>query len=294
MKIIITGSLGNISRPLAEALLLNGHQITVVSSNQGRREAIEALGAQAAIGSITDIGFLTTTFKGADAVYAMVPPNFTAPDPLAYYEQVGHAYAEAIRASGVRRVVQLSSWGAHLAQGTGVIVGSHRVEENFNQLQNVAVTFLRPCSFYNNLYHYIGMIKSAGFIATNFGGADKVVWVSPKDIAEAAAVEIVLAESKKVRYVASDERTCNEVAAVLGAAIGKPDLKWLKFSDTDVKAAMEKNGIPTPMAEKLVELNVAIRTGLMREDYDLHTPPFGKVKIADFARDFAAAFNNVS
>nr|WP_067058924.1 NAD(P)H-binding protein [Mucilaginibacter sp. L294] len=291
MKIIITGSLGNISKPLAKTLLAKGHTVAVISTDQNKQTAIEALGAQAAIGSVTDVGFLTATFTGADAVYTIVPPNFAAPDPIAYYEQIGHNYREAIHASGIKRVVLLSSWGAHLAEGTGIIVGSHRVEEIFKKIEGVAITFLRPCSFYNNLYHYVDTIKNTGFIATNYGGEDKVVWVSPKDIAEAASEELLRVSGQVVRYVASDERSCNEVAGILGAAIGKPDLKWLASSDEQVNATMKQYGVPPLMAGLLTELNAAIRTGLMRQDYDLHQPAFGKVKVEDFALEFALAFN---
>ena len=33
MKITLTGSLGNISKPLAEILIKNGHEVTIISSN---------------------------------------------------------------------------------------------------------------------------------------------------------------------------------------------------------------------------------------------------------------------
>ena len=73
MKIIVTGSLGNISKPLTEILVKQGHAVTVVSSDPKKQAAIENLGATSAVGSIADVNFLTDTFKGADAVYAMVP-----------------------------------------------------------------------------------------------------------------------------------------------------------------------------------------------------------------------------
>jgi Trk K+ transport system NAD-binding subunit len=58
MKIIITGSLGNVAKPLAEQLIAEGHDITVISSNESKKSEIENLGAKAAIGSITDLNFL--------------------------------------------------------------------------------------------------------------------------------------------------------------------------------------------------------------------------------------------
>jgi len=289
MRIIVTGSLGNIGRPLARDLVQKGHDVTVISSNKDRHRDIESLGARAAIGSLEDAGFLASVFAGADALFAMVPPNFAAPDPIGHYVNIGNSYAQAIVESEIKRVVQLSSWGAHLSKGTGVIVGAHHVEKIFNSIVNV--TFLRPASFYNNLYHYTDMIKQAGFIATNYGEDDRVVMVSPRDIAAAAAEELVtIKDGKDIRYVASDERSCNDIAGILGAAIGKPDLKWLRFTDEQAQQAMQKNDIPENVATLLTELNAAIRTGLIREDYDLHQPVFGNVKLEEFAEEFAGAF----
>ena len=292
MKIIITGSLGNISRPLTEELVQKGHDIVVISNNAEKQAAIEALGATAAIGSLADTAFLTGVFNSADAIYAMIPPNFNVPDVLVHYEQIGKSYAEAIKVSGIKRVVQLSSWGAHLPGGTGFIVGSYRVEQILNQLQDVDITYLRPTSFYNNLFHYSQMIKQAGFIETNFGGEDRLAMVSPRDIAAVAAEELLSIPRKNntIRYISSDERTCNEIAEVLGSAIGMPGLKWITLPNDHVKQAMLKNGLPEQVANKMIELNESIHTGLIREDYDLHQPTSGKVKLEDFAKEFAAAF----
>jgi uncharacterized protein YbjT (DUF2867 family) len=75
MKFVVTGSLGNISKPLTKELVQKGHMVTVISSKPEKQKDIEALGAIAAIGTLEDVDFLVSTFTGADAVYCMVPPN---------------------------------------------------------------------------------------------------------------------------------------------------------------------------------------------------------------------------
>ncbi len=52
MKIVVTGSLGHISKPLAHELVQKGHSVTVISSKAERKKDIEAMGAKAAIGSM--------------------------------------------------------------------------------------------------------------------------------------------------------------------------------------------------------------------------------------------------
>ncbi len=127
MKITLTGSLGNISKPLAEILIKNGHKVTIISSNSKKVSDIEALSAKAAIGSVSDIAFLTHAFKGADAIYTMVPPNWGVSNYRKYIAETGKNYLEAIKASGVKRVVNLSSIGAHVSGDTGPIAGLYDV-----------------------------------------------------------------------------------------------------------------------------------------------------------------------
>lgn len=292
MKVIVTGSLGNISKPLAVELVARGHAVTVISSRPEMQQEIEALGATAAIGSLDDAGFLALTLAGADALYAMVPPNHNAaPDPITYYRSIGCSYAAAIRQSGVERVVCLSSYGAELEKGTGFILGAHDVEQMLAELPGLSLTRLRPCYFYYNLLHFAGMIKTAGFIGTNYGGEDKIVMVAPQDIAVVAAEELTTTSPATVRYIASDDRTGNDIAKVLGAAIGKPDLQWVTFTNEQTQAGMEQNGIPAHVAALWVELGASIHSGELRRDYDLHRPAvMGQVKLEDFAKEFAAAF----
>lgn len=290
MKIVITGSLGNIGKPLAIALVEKGHSVTVISSNPDKKEAIGELGAVAAIGSVRDGTFLAKVFTGADAVYCMIPPDHSAPDPLEYYKTVAGSYAQAIRQSGVKRVVHLSSYGAELPSGTGIILGSHFSEGILNGLAGVTITHVRPTYFYYNLNVFIGMIKQAGHIASNYGG-DKLTLVSPIDIAAAIADEITTPMTgRTVRYVASDELTGQEIATILGEAIGMPELKWVVVSDERMRSYYDAWGLRPAFADRLIELSVAIRTGRLAADFYGHKPALGKVKLKDYAPAFAAAF----
>ena len=211
---------------------------------------------------------------------------------MAYYRSIGGSYVQAIRQAGVKRVVHLSSYGAHLDQGTGFILGSHHVEGLLHELADVAITHLRPGYFYTNLYGFIGMIKSAGMIGSNYGGNDKLVLVHPRDIATAAAEELTApATGQHVRYVASEELTATQAAHILGTAIGQPELKWVTFSNEQTQAAMEQRGMPAHVVTNFVEMGASTHSGALREDYEQHKPAaMGKTKLVDFAPEFAAAY----
>jgi uncharacterized protein YbjT (DUF2867 family) len=295
MKIIITGSLGHISKPLTQILVGQGHQVTVISSNPEKRMAITEIGARAAIGSVEDQDFLVNVFSGAEAVYTMVPPvSYMEPDldPIKHFSKIGSNYVTAIRQSGISRVVNLSSWGAHRDNGTGGIVGTYYLENIINELPaDIIITHIRPTSFYYNLFGLIPVIKYTGKIAANYGAEDRTVLVSPNDIADVVAEELLdLVGTNRIRYVASDELTCNEVAAILGEAIGKPDLQWELISNEQAQQNLERAGLPKRSAALLVELQAGHHNGLIAEDYYKNRPELGKVKTIDFAKEFAIAY----
>jgi uncharacterized protein YbjT (DUF2867 family) len=298
MKIILTGSLGHIGKPLAATLVQKKHSVTVISSKPEKQKDIEALGATAAIGSVEDADFLTATFTAADAVYTMVPPtNFFDPnfDLTTYCTGVGNNYAKAIKQSGVKRVVHLSSIGAHLAMDSGLILAHHAVEVILNGLSDIAITFMRPVGFYYNLLGFIPMIKSQGVISANYGAGDDLVWVSPIDIAAAVAEELETPPAgTKVRYVASDELTGNETASILGQAIGLPDLKWILISNEQRRTILEAAGLNPNIAAGLVEMFASQHNGPLMEDYYRNRPAvMGKIKMTDFAKEFAAAYRQI-
>ncbi len=295
MKIIITGSLGHISKPLAVELLDKGHSVTVISSDAEKQDAIESMNANAAIGSITDATFLTATFTGADIVYLMEPPpNFfdAETDSEQAWAAIARSYVTAIRQSGVTRVVHLSSIGAHTDTGNGMLAAHYHVERILNELPaNVAIKFMRPVGFYYNMFAFIPTIKSQGAIIQNYGGTHKEPWVAPTDIAHtiAEAMEAPF-DGRTVTYIASDEVSPAEVAAALGHAIGNTSLQWISIADTEFLDGLLAAGFSEKSATGLTEVNIGRRNNLY-DHYNANKPVLGKVKLGDFAKEFARVYN---
>jgi uncharacterized protein YbjT (DUF2867 family) len=297
MKYVITGSTGHISKPITIALVKAGHEVTVITSKHDRVKEIESLGAKAAVGSIEDTAFLTKAFSGAYAVYTMVPPISNTQDWKGHIGQVGRHYAEAIKNNNIKYVVCLSSIGAHMADGCGPVSGIHRVEEAFDTtLADVNIKYLRPAYFYYNLFNNIGLIKNMGIIGSNFAFSDKKLpIVDTGDIAAVAIDELLTLNftGHSIHYIASDEVGTDEIATVLGSAIDKPGLKWVTFTDEQALQGALQAGVPEELAKNFTEMGHAANTGEMTEDYWKHHPAkLGKVKLRDFAKTFAAAYNN--
>lgn len=294
MKYVLTGSIGHIAKPLAQQLINAQHDVSIITSSADKQAQIEALGAKALVGSVQDKAFMISAFAGADAVYLMIPPNVTAPDIFAAQKATADVYVEAIKANNIQRVVQLSSIGAHLRKGAGPIDGVAYLEEQLGQLENVHVKMLRPSYFFYNLFSMIPLIKNANIMGSNFNMTEeKFILTHTNDIADAAARHLLDStfEGKTIEYIASDERTSAEIAAVLGSAIDKPELPWIEFKDEDSLQGMLGAGLPPSISEAYVQMGRSIRNGKIQEDYWKNRPAqLGKTKLEDFAREFKAAY----
>ena len=246
-----------------------------------------------------DVDFLTKAFSGADIVYAMetLGEGFFFNQNLDYMTaitNIGKNYKQAIEQSGVKKVVHLSSIGAHTNKGNGMLAFHYNVEAILNQLPtDVSIKFMRPVGFYYNMFAFMPTIKSQGIIVSNYGGDEKEPWVSPTDIASVIAEEIETPfNGRTIRYIASDEVSPNEVATILGEAIGKPDLKWVVVSDEQALNGMIAAGMNPEIAKGLMEMNAARRGGVLYEDYYKNKPSLSKTKLKDFAKNFAAVYTN--
>lgn len=271
----------------------------MVSSRKERLKDINLIGATPAIGSMYDPEFLTKTFAGADVVYLMEAVGahrFFDKDLDIYGEirTIVSNYKQAIEKSGVKKVVHLSSIGAHTNKGNGLLAFHFTAENILRELpSDVSIKFMRPVGFYYNMYAFIPTIKKAGMIVQNYGGDEREPWVAPVDIASVVAEEIGKPfEGRPIIYVASEEASPNEVAKILGDAIGKPDLKWQSLPDETILSNLLAAGMNPQAATGVVEMNASRRGGILYEDYFRNRPTLGKTKIKDFAKDFAVAFNS--
>jgi uncharacterized protein YbjT (DUF2867 family) len=273
---------------MTKELVERGHSVIVISSNYKKKNDIEALGAQAAIGKLEDVEFLAEVFDGADAVYCMIRLNFKASDLITYFKNISRNIAMAIRETGIKNIILLSGWIA------GIISTYKDVENILNELSEVSITHIRPGYFYSNFYESMEMIREKGIIAAAFGGEDKIVMSSPSDIADAVVDEIINPhQGIRIRYVASDEMTCNEAAKILGTAIGKPDLKWVTMTDKEMLKALVNSGLTPKFASDIVEMQAPIHKELMSKEFARHRSEeiAGKVKLKDFVKEFTEVYN---
>ena len=298
MKYIITGAAGHISGPLTEKLLEANHEVTLIGRDAGKLEKYRENGAKIAAGSVDDAAFLEGVFRGADAAYLMIPQNPETDDFRGFQQRVAENYVQALKTNGIKKVVVLSSIGAHMGKGAGPVDGVAYLEQIITrELPSVDVVFLRPSYFFYNLFQQAGLIKNMNIMGGNFNFTDeKMVLTHTSDIVVVAFEQLNNLDftGKTVKYIASDERSTEEIREELAKASGKPETPWIQFSDEQAYGGMLQAGVKPSLAKDYTDMGRALREGKMQEEYWKNRPSsLGRIKLKEFAQEFAAVYANI-
>jgi uncharacterized protein YbjT (DUF2867 family) len=293
MMIAVMGASGNTGGRISEQLLQQGEKIRALGRSSERLAGLESNGADLRIGDATDDTFLTGAFRDADAVYTLLPPDPQSPDLRKKWDQEGEAIVKAIRDSGVRYVVFLSSIGADLPEGTGPIAGLHAQEQRLRKLPNVNVLILRPASFFENFYAILGLIKhqeiNGGAVAPDL----RLPMVATRDIADVAARALKARDWTGVvvrELLGPRDVTHAEATRIIGGHIGKADLQYVQFPYADFAASLVQMGISENAAGLYAEMARALNEGKIKSREGRKPENTTPTRFEDFAKDLARAY----
>ena len=264
---VVIGATGHTGSVVAEKLLAKGEKVRVVGRDARRLERLKQKGAEAFVADVTDASAMARAFSGREAAYVMVPPNMSSPNVRSYQEHVNDVLASALEKSGVKYAVTLSSIGADKADKTGPVVGLRTLEQLLETIAGLNVLFLRAGYFMENLLPQVSVIQSLG----NMGGPVRpdlgLSMIATHDIGAFAAEALSRrdCEGKQRReLLGARDITYTEVAKVVGATIGKPDLTYQQVPPAQLKPALTQMGMSPNMADLLLEMSDALNSGHMR------------------------------
>ena len=264
---VVLGASGNTGHVVAKNLLARQQKVRVVGRNAAHLQAHAAQGAEIFIGDVTDAAAFTKAFQNADTAYVMIPPNLTSNDPLAYSERVSDAIAAAVKNSGVKHVVALSSIGADKSEGTGPVVGLYKLEQKLNQIDGANVLFLRAGYFMENMLPQVGAISKTGFAVGPVRPDLNLPMIATRDIGAVAAdalLSLAFHGKQTQELLGQRDITYTEVAAIIGKAVGKPDLKYTQLPDEQIRPAMVQMGMSEQFAGLILEMAASLNSGYMR------------------------------
>ncbi|HXM65531.1 MAG TPA: NAD(P)H-binding protein [Candidatus Acidoferrum sp.] len=263
---VVLGASGNTGHVVAQQLLASGKKVRVVGRNADHLQFLAAKGAETFVADVTDAQALTKAFNQADAAYMLLPPNPTSNDFRGFQTRVSDAIAKALQDTGVKNVVSLSSFGADKPSGTGPIAGLHDMEEKLNRL-TANVLHLRAGYFMENTLGQAAVIRRMGSAVGPLRPDLKLPMIASCDIGKAAAEALLRLEfrGKQIQEL-HGQRDLNyiEATAIIGKAIGKPDLKYIQAPNDQLRAAMVQMGMSDNFAGLILEMAAALNSGYVR------------------------------
>lgn len=259
---VILGASGNTGSIVADFLLSKRKKVRVVGRDAGRLQRFVRKGAEAFTADVSDVTALTKAFQGARAAYLMLPPIFSREEQ----EQQSDAIAKAVKDSGLRYAVNLSSYGAHVPKGTGPIAGLHSAQQKLNAISDLNVLHLRAAYFMENNLAAIEMIDGMGIFGHTLLPDLKLPMIATRDVGEYAARRLLDLDfsGKQTRELLGErDLSMAEVTAVIARGIGKPDLRYQQFPYDQMQQALTQAGFSPKKAAVYIEMFQAINEGVL-------------------------------
>src|SRR5712675_3424605 len=259
---VILGASGNTGSIIADSLLSKGKKVRVVGRDLGRLHRFVRQGAEPFTADMSDAAALTKAFSGARAAYLMLPPAKSREDQ----ERDSDAIAKAVKESGLRYAVHLSSYGAQVPEGTGPVAGLHSSEQKLNAISGLNVLHLRAAYFMENNLAAIGMIHGMGIFGNALLPELKLPQAATRDVGVYAAQRLLDLDfsGKQTRELLGErDLSMTEATAVIARGIGKPDLRYVQFPYEQVQQVLVQMGIPPKTAGQFIEMYKAVNEGIV-------------------------------
>ncbi|WP_433037269.1 NmrA family NAD(P)-binding protein [Actinomycetospora sp. CA-053990] len=262
--ITVLGASGNTGGRVVRRLREGGEAVRAVGRDAGRLADAAAHGAEPHVADITDRAALTGALAGADAAYVLMPLDLAAPGYRAQQQQVGTAIAGALADARVPHVVALSSLGAELAAGTGFLETLHEQEQRLAAL-DASVVLLRPGLFFESFLPALAPMLATGVHHDTIDPEVALPMVATADIGDAAAALLRDPDAVGVRELPGpEELTVPDAVARLGAAIGRPGLRYERPPEDVMRAVLVEAGLPADLTEENLAMNAAFNRGVVR------------------------------
>ncbi|MGB7280673.1 MAG: NmrA family NAD(P)-binding protein [Candidatus Acidiferrum sp.] len=259
---VILGATGNTGSIIADALLLSRMKVRVVGRDVGRLQRFVRKGAEAFATDMSDSTALSKAFSGARAAYLLLPPITSREDQ----ERESDAIAKAVKGSGLPCAVHLSSYGAHVPEGTGPVTGLHSSEQKLNAIRGLNVLHLRAAYFMENNLAAIDMIHGMGMFGHALLPDLKLLMIATRDVGNYAAQRLLDLDfsGKQTRELLGErDLSMAEATALIARGIGKPDLRYQQFTYDQVQQALTQMGFSPKKAAVYIEMFKAINAGIL-------------------------------
>lgn len=273
---IILGAGGRVGGGVAECLVKVGCSVRSVVRNP-KSASCPGDVVQA---DYFDKAALAKACRGGSSIFLLTPENPASEHPQEDVATLLENYHHCVVENGIKRVVLLSSMGAHAGQSAGNLEYSYRLEHAFDNLA-VEKVCIRPAYYYSNWFGYVDLAKEYGILPTFFPPEFSLPMVSPSDVAAFAALAMqgLTDGSSLYEVVGPRNLSSNDVAQQFSNLLGKlvqpsevPAQQW--------RATLKQAGFSTQSAEGLALMTQAVLDG--RTKAVTENPIQGKTSLGEY------------
>lgn len=295
--ITVMGATGRTGSRICQSLLEAGVAVRALGRSAERLAAVASAGAQVAVGEPDDADFLSRAFLGAEAVYTLLAYGPETQDYRQQQAAQGEAIIQAIRHSGVRHVVFLSSVGAEVPSRTGPIISMHDQEQRLRALPTkVNVLMLRAGALFENLYGALDIVRGYQCYSDAVAPDVPVPMIATRDVADAASRALLIRDWHGVltrELLGPRDISYAQATHLLGAAIGHPDLPYVQVPREELQVALQQAGYSAGLAVLYGELAEAISSGRVRAQESRSPANTTATSFEAFAEEWANAYKGV-
>lgn len=219
---IVLGATGQIGSMLANNLFQKGQPVRAVVRNEAKALELRKRGIEVIVVDYLDRGAIVKAFQGGKTAFLLTPENPKSENHMDEVRLMIGNYREAVQASGIQKIVGLSSMGAQHESDTGNLFASYLLEQAFSEL-NTEQIFVRPAYYYSNWIGYLELVMTQGILPTFFPPGMELPMISPFDVAEFLA-DVMLREAPRERiYEICGPRDYNssEIARIFETVLNK-------------------------------------------------------------------------
>ncbi len=291
---VILGASGNTGSIIANFLLSKGEKVRVIGRDTGRLQRFVNKGAEAITANMSDAVALAKAFRGARAAYLLLPPITSREDQ----ERESDAIAKAVKESGLRYAVNLSSYGAQVPEGTGPVAGLHSSEQKLNAIGGLNVLHLRAAYFMENNLAASGMIHDTAIFGHALLPDLRLPMAATRDVGDYAARRLWALDfsGKQTRELLGErDLSMTEATAAIARGIDEPDLRYQQLPYDRTQQVLERMGMPPKKAALYIEMFNAINTGVLAAQEPRSLENTTPTSFEQFVQDvFAPAYRGVT
>jgi len=249
----VTGANGTLSREVIAQLRAANIPFRAMYVSSRAAEAARAMGIDAVTSDYNHPETLRAAFAGCDKLFLL------GPNALNQIELEWNGI-EAAKAVGVRHIVKQSVMGAD--DEAFSLAQIHRPIERALAASGLAWTCLRPNSFMQNVFTFMRKTiadESAFYSASSRG---RVSHVDVRDIAAVAVRALTEPHHEGRVYTLTGPAalTYDAMAGELSQALGRT-ITHHDLPPAALRAAMLTDGMPEPLADRLLDLERYFREG---------------------------------